>query len=240
MRILLALLATFVPYTSALPPNIILMNMDDMGWVVHLVGSSSPRWGDLGVLGHPSKETPQLDRMAAEGVLFTDFYTSAAICSPSRASLLTGRLPVRNGFYQTTYPGRNAYTPQVLHFLTWHRCPGNNGWNRWQRVTHTWNAWRGRLQVRIFHFDFNFFCIFRTKLVGKWHLGHRAEYLPTRHGFQEWFGAPNCHFVYEKSWRPGPNIPVYRYKLLPTMLIANCQEWGHVGALLRGVSNRHS
>ena len=84
------------PAMASLAPNIILMNMDDMGW------------GDLGVLGHPAKETPHLDRMAAEGVLLTSFYTAAAICSPSRASLLTGRLPVRNGFYQTTFPGRWA------------------------------------------------------------------------------------------------------------------------------------
>jgi hypothetical protein len=86
-------------------PNFILMNMDDLGW------------GDLGVTGHPARETPHLDRMAAGGLLHTDFYASAAICSPSRASLLTGRLPLRTGFYQNTYPGRNAYTPQVLSTL---------------------------------------------------------------------------------------------------------------------------
>ena len=69
--------------------------------------------------------------MASEGLMFPQFYTSAAICSPSRASLLTGqrfdfamlfiltymiagRLPLRTGFYQNTYPGRNAYTPQQI------------------------------------------------------------------------------------------------------------------------------
>jgi N-acetylgalactosamine-6-sulfatase len=77
------------------------MNMDDLGW------------GDLGVNGHPVRETPNIDKMAAGGLLHTAFYSSAAICSPSRASLLTGRLPLRTGFYQNTYPGRNAYTPQV-------------------------------------------------------------------------------------------------------------------------------
>merc|ERR1719427_479364 len=72
-------------------PNFVIINMDDLGW------------GDLGVTGHPSKETPNIDRMAAQGLLFTDFYAAAPICSPSRASLLTGRLPVRN-----------AYTPQQI------------------------------------------------------------------------------------------------------------------------------
>ena len=55
---------------------------------------------------------------------------------------------------------------------------------------------------------------YTTKLIGKWHLGHREQYLPLKHGFDEWFGAPNCHFTYNdhnatlKS-QPGPNIPVY-------------------------------
>ena len=66
----------------------------------------------------------------------------------------------------------------------------------------------------------------RSKLVGKWHLGHQPHFLPLNHGFQvqlyiyiffsincifkEWFGAPNCHFKYNISNRPGPNIPVYK------------------------------
>ncbi len=50
---------------------------------------------------------------------------------------------------------------------------------------------------------------YQTKLVGKWHLGHRDPYLPTKHGFEEWFGAPNCHFRYDGR-ENAPNIPVYR------------------------------
>ena len=48
-----------------------------------------------------------------------------------------------------------------------------------------------------------------TGLIGKWHLGHREEYHPLRHGFHEWYGAPNCHFKYNQS-EGSPNIPVYR------------------------------
>lgn len=72
------------------------MLMDDMGW------------GDLGILGDPAKETPNLDRMAAEGALLTDFYTANPLCSPSRAALLTGRLPIRNGFYTSNNHSRNG------------------------------------------------------------------------------------------------------------------------------------
>lgn len=83
-------------------PNIIIMLMDDMGW------------GDLGLNGDPARETPNLDQMAREGMMFTDFYAANPLCSPSRASLLTGRLPIRNGFYTNNYHARNSYAPQEI------------------------------------------------------------------------------------------------------------------------------
>lgn len=67
------------------PPNIIVILADDMGY------------GDLSSYGHPSIATPNLDRMAREGQRWTDFYAAAPLCTPSRASLLTGRYPVRTG-----------------------------------------------------------------------------------------------------------------------------------------------
>lgn len=78
------------------------MLMDDMGY------------GDLGVNGDPSRETVRLDEMAREGMLLTDFYAASPLCSPSRASLLTGRLPVRNGFYTSNVKARNSYVPQEM------------------------------------------------------------------------------------------------------------------------------
>lgn len=54
------------------PPNIVLIFADDLGF------------GDLGIYGHPTSATPNLDRMAAEGLRFTDFYSSSSVCSPSR------------------------------------------------------------------------------------------------------------------------------------------------------------
>uniref|UniRef100_A0A3B3S434 N-acetylgalactosamine-6-sulfatase n=1 Tax=Paramormyrops kingsleyae TaxID=1676925 RepID=A0A3B3S434_9TELE len=152
-------------------PNIIIMLMDDMGW------------GDLGVFGQPSKETPNLDRMAAEGMLFPNFYTANPLCSPSRAALLTGRLPVRNGFYTTNGHGRNAYTPQEIV--------------------------GGIAQDEVLLPEMLRKASYVSKIVGKWHLGHRPGFLPLEHGFDEWFGSPNCHFgPYNNSDRP--NIPVYK------------------------------
>ncbi|RMB90302.1 hypothetical protein DUI87_33335 [Hirundo rustica rustica] len=67
---------------------------------------------DLGCYGHPSSATPHLDRLAARGLRFTDFYSSAAVCSPSRAALLTGRLPVRSGIYPGVFdPGSRGGLP---------------------------------------------------------------------------------------------------------------------------------
>jgi N-acetylgalactosamine-6-sulfatase len=102
INIIIAVLLTCSIRAAKPNPNIIIMLMDDMGW------------GDLGINGDPARETPNLDRMAHEGMLFTDFYTANPLCSPSRASLLTGRLPIRNGFYTDNIHARNSYTPQEI------------------------------------------------------------------------------------------------------------------------------
>lgn len=143
--------------TDASPkPNFIIMLMDDMGW------------GDLGIFGNPAKETPNLDRMAAEGTILTDFYTANPLCSPSRAALLTGRLPIRNGFYTSNNHSRNAYTPQEIV----------GGIPDEELLIPELLAGAG----------------YRNKIVGKWHLGHQERYLPLNHGFHEWLGSSNCHF----------------------------------------------
>src|ERR1700677_5064444 len=87
LTILAAGLQIILPSTTnaARPPNIVIILADDMGY------------GDLSCYGHPSIRTPNLDRMAAEGMRFTDFYVAAPVCTPSRAALMTGRLPIRTG-----------------------------------------------------------------------------------------------------------------------------------------------
>ncbi|KAJ8050690.1 N-acetylgalactosamine-6-sulfatase [Holothuria leucospilota] len=65
-------------------------------------------WGDLGCYGNEARETPNIDKLAAEGALFTDFYSTSPLCTPSRAAMLTGRLPIRNGVYTNNTFGVNA------------------------------------------------------------------------------------------------------------------------------------
>ena len=89
---LAVLLALSMPNALAEQPNFVVIFADDLGY------------GDLGVYGSETIRTPNLDRMAAEGMRFTDFYTAAPFCSPSRAALLTGRYPVRAGVPYVLFP----------------------------------------------------------------------------------------------------------------------------------------
>uniref|UniRef100_A0A8C5RGU4 Sulfatase N-terminal domain-containing protein n=1 Tax=Laticauda laticaudata TaxID=8630 RepID=A0A8C5RGU4_LATLA len=94
-------MALLAPLGSAYqPPNIVLIFADDLGF------------GDLASYGHPTSATPNLDKMAAEGLRFTDFYSSSPVCSPSRAALLTGRYQTRSGIYPGVfYPSSRGGLP---------------------------------------------------------------------------------------------------------------------------------
>lgn len=74
-------------------PNILIILCDDLGY------------GDLGCYGHDSIRTPNLDKLAGQGMRFTECYAASAVCSPSRAGLLTGRIPSRCGIYSWIAPG---------------------------------------------------------------------------------------------------------------------------------------
>ena len=125
-------------------PNIVLIYADDLGY------------GDLGSYGAQGYQTPNLDRMAAEGIRLTNFYVATAVCSASRAALLTGAYPnrvgIRGALDHTARTGLNPDEKTIAEVL----------------------KERG----------------YATAIFGKWHLGHHPQFLPTRQGFDEYYGLP--------------------------------------------------
>lgn len=146
------------------PPNVILIYADDLGY------------GDLGSYGAQGYRTPNLDRMAEEGIRLTNFYVATAVCSASRAALLTGAYPnrigIRGALDHTAKIGLNPEEETIAEVLKRRN--------------------------------------YATAIYGKWHLGHHPQFLPTRHGFDEYYGLPYSNDMW-------PNHPVTRnyYPELP-------------------------
>jgi arylsulfatase A-like enzyme len=125
-------------------PNFVLIFTDDQGY------------GDVGCYGARGFRTPNLDRLAREGMRFTDFYVAQPVCSASRTALLTGCYPNRLGIL-------GALNPKSRHGIS----------DREKTIADVLKP-RG----------------YATAVFGKWHLGHLPPFLPTRHGFDEYFGLP--------------------------------------------------
>lgn len=153
------------------PPNIVLLFADDLGY------------GDLSTYGHPTIVTPNLDQLASEGVKLTQFYVAASICTPSRAGLLTGRLPIRTGMSG----GRSVYFPDT------------EGGLPQEEIT----------IAEVLKSEG-----YATACVGKWHLGHKPEFLPPNQGFDYYFGIP-----YSNDMSPTTNDWEGAQKFPPTPLI---------------------
>jgi len=130
-------------------PNIVLIVADDLGY------------GDLGSYGAPDIRTPNLDRLAREGVRFTDFYANAPVCTPTRAGLMSGRYQQRVRLERPIET--NAATPAT-------------GLDIGLPAT-------GRSLPQLLKN-----AGYATGLVGKWHLGFKPEFQPNRHGFDYFWG----------------------------------------------------
>jgi len=152
-------------------PNIITFFTDDQGY------------GDLGCYGAEGFKTPNIDRLAINGIKFTDFYVAASVCTPSRAALLTGKYPKQVGLHvgvlfpysENGLSQEETTLPELLKPL---------GYN--------------------------------TACIGKWHLGHKEQFMPNNHGFDYYYGVPysndmDNHFYGHNKFQ-SPPLPVYRNK----------------------------
>jgi arylsulfatase A len=145
------------------PPNVVIIFTDDQGY------------GDVGSFGGTRVKTPNLDRMAREGVRGTDFHVPQAVCSASRAALLTGCYPNRIGIL-------GALGPRNTHGIH-------------ERETTLAEVLKPRG--------------YATAIFGKWHLGHQPQFLPTRHGFDEYYGLPYSNDMLPRDGRQDyPPLPL--------------------------------
>ncbi|WP_235861246.1 sulfatase family protein [Pontibacter flavimaris] len=181
-------------------PNVIVILTDDQGSI------------DLNSYGATDLHTPNMDRLAKEGVRFTQFYAAAPVCSPSRAALLTGKTNLRAGLPD------NVPIPERADERGQYGLPT-------EQVTMA-----EMLKKNGYH----------TSLIGKWHLGHRPQNLPNAQGFDYFFGHRNgvidnhSHFFYwdgpfihdlyrnaEEVYRPGEHFTDVMVKEVKSVIDRN-------------------
>ncbi len=146
-------------------PNFVIIFIDDMGYA------------DVGCFGAEGYETPNIDRLAADGVRFTDFYAAASSCTPSRAALMTGCYPQRVGLPHVLGPGAKIGISDDEVTIAQMLKPLG----------------------------------YSTACYGKWHLGHHPQFLPTHHGFDEYFGLPYSNDMWPKhpeNPKAYPDLPL--------------------------------
>jgi len=150
------------------PPNFIIIFCDDLGY------------GDIGCFGSQKNRTPNIDKMAAEGMRFTSFYVTSGVCTPSRASLMTGCYPRRVNMHQNDeglcvlFPvNKKGLHPDEITIAEILKTQG-----------------------------------YATCCIGKWHLGDQIEFLPTNQGFNYYFGIPYSNDMGSREGTNRPPLPL--------------------------------
>ncbi len=159
---------SFLSFAKETQPNFVVIFIDDMGY------------GDIGPFGSKINETPHLDRMAKEGIKLTSFYVASAVCTPSRAALMTGSYPLRVGLpkgsgHAVLFPGdKYGLNPKEITIAEQLKKSG-----------------------------------YATGCFGKWHLGDQKEFLPRSQGFDTYYGIPYSNDMWPglKRWK-FPKLPI--------------------------------
>jgi len=152
------------------PPNFIIIFCDDLGY------------GDIGCFGSKKHRTPNIDKMATEGMRMTSFYVTSGVCTPSRSSLMTGCYPRRVNMHQSArgewvlFPvGKRGLNPDEITIAEVLKKQG-----------------------------------YATACVGKWHLGDQPQFLPTKQGFDYYFGIPYSNDMGSRQRNNNPPLPLLR------------------------------
>eukprot|EP00043_Microstomoeca_roanoka_P015079 m.150305 g.150305 ORF g.150305 m.150305 type:complete len:678 (+) comp16171_c2_seq2:207-2240(+) len=179
-------------------PNFVVLFADDLG--VNQIQLENMKYGFTGENG--TIHTPNLMQLANEGMVFLNWYSSFHVCSPSRASMMTGRYSIRSGIgaspakYAPLAPG-GPLDSQVFSSEAVGGLPLNET-----------TIAEALLPLG-----------YATMAIGKWHLGQRDMYLPTAHGFQEYYGIPFSQDMGLSFWQPMgyDSHPPYQPTPLPLM-----------------------
>lgn len=170
-----------VAWVSAFPSLVIAEPIPKPNFIVILCDNLG--YGDIGCFGSTLNRTPNIDRMAAEGTRLTSFYSTSGVCTPSRASLMTGCYPRRVGLASTKSDGAvlRPVSPHGLH--------------------------PDEITIAEVLSDLGY----ATACIGKWHLGDQPVFLPTRQGFDHYFGIPYSDDMTRQPDRSHwPKLPLMR------------------------------
>ena len=166
-------------------PNFVIIFTDDQGY------------SDLSCFGGNHVYTPNIDKMADEGVRLTSFYVAAPLCTPSRAALMTGCYPARIDMdVPSSLEIKMKHIPAGRKFPV---CLAGDG--------------RGLNPKELTIAEVAQSVGYKTGMFGKWHLGDQPEFLPTRQGFEEYFGIPYSHDIHPKH----PRQKFFKFPPLPVL-----------------------
>lgn len=155
-------------------PNIVIVFTDDQGY------------GDVGCFGAKGFKTPNIDKLAKNGMKLTSFYVAAPVCTPSRASLMTGCYAERVDMSMVIHPSKKPVNEQA---------PANRrGINPKEELLPELLKNEG----------------YTTACVGKWHMGHHAPFLPHNNGFDEYFGLPYSNDMIPTRMQSYPDMPLMK------------------------------
>ena len=143
-------------------------------------------YGDVGCFGSTLHRTPNIDQIARDGLKLTSFYSASGVCTPSRAALMTGCYPPRVGLHLTDPDGA------VLRPVSPNRLHADE-----ITIAEVMKA-----------------AGYATTCIGKWHLGDQPVFLPTRQGFDSYFGIPYSDDMTQRDGQPWPPLPLMRQEMV--------------------------